>query len=785
MTSEENDIYYEREIAKRSSTRAWFAYINQKKGKFLILDQEKNDLEFLVLQSNQLWKYYEKALVKYPRSYKLWVDYCDTRSDYVYRFLMNHQASVQKTNGTFELALKFLYTCPRIWLNYLDFIGRQKRITLLRKTMNKALLSLPITQHERLWQCYMPLVRETKSIPTVFDAYKRFLMIHPEFIEDACSYFIQQNATKAAAYFLKKLLKDPNFKSLDNRPKYYWWSQMASIIMEDPEIEDAIKILKKGCQEFIIEAGRQWVTLANHYSRLNDFPKAIQIYESALNSVATANDFSVVFNGACGFYKAMISMSAHKELFLAKLEDLIEKHAILLNSTLIRQNKNSIKCWIERTQLYLDKYYYYESKTREELWDILAKIIPQLPQLLIMIEAIETVDPKNSCDGRYCDLWICLSQLVDDPPVVLEAALKDSALLVSDLVGVYLYYADYLIINNKPVHAHELMLRAVEDKRVRNATYATNLWSLALDLECNFGDSLTIPTLFEKCLLTRAATQRHVIAFAEYFEEVKDYEKMFHVLQRGIAASGWPSNKLLWHKYLSKYIEVYQGTRREQTRDIFEAAIEETSSKESINIYLLYAYFEENFGIINWSFDIYRRAIEVNDDDQIWEIWIRSANKSCGVTETRKVYDLTLSHFNGHRALTWVRKYAAFETKMTEYDRARAIYTHGCQFADPEKVPDYWNEFDEFEVRYGTTDTYKEMLSQKNLARMKFNHSINLQFIKDLNEDELENEEQELAEADAHKEIMIQEQLIAPTIYDAGNYTLPERFERQKRFAKA
>lgn len=42
--------------------------------------------------------------------------------------------------------------------------------------------------------------------------------------------------------------------------------------------------------------------------------------------------------------------------------------------------------------------------------------------------------------------------------------------------------------------------------------------------------------------------------------------------------------------------------------------------------------------------------------------------------------------------------YASMERKLGEVDRARAILTHGAQFENPKRAPDYWKYWHEFEV---------------------------------------------------------------------------------------
>ncbi len=58
-------------------------------------------------------------------------------------------------NNTFERALVTMHKMPRIWLEYVQLLMEQRLVTRTRRTFDRALASLPITQHDRIWQLYL------------------------------------------------------------------------------------------------------------------------------------------------------------------------------------------------------------------------------------------------------------------------------------------------------------------------------------------------------------------------------------------------------------------------------------------------------------------------------------------------------------------------------------------------------------------------------------------------------------------------------------------------------
>ena len=337
------------------------------------------------------------------------------------------------------------------------------------------------------------------------------------------------------------------------------------------------------------------------------------------------------------------------------------------------------------------------------------------------------------------------------------------------------------LINGNDLHCRELLLKAVDDRRIDGASGSSNLWSFALDIECNFGGAPSIKNLFEKCLRSKSATQKHILAYAKFLEDNNQDDELFRVYERGILLSGWPTCANLWIRYLYKFIDKYKGTRRERTRDLFEDCLKDAPENESMPIFILYAKFEEDYGLYSQAMNIYRRAVEIIDNDDIIDVWLASACRLYGVAKTREVYEYAIHHFKDIRAAEWSSRYAELETKLTEYERARVIYIHGGQFADPEKYNKYWEKFENFEKLYGTKETYKEMLSQKKLAITRFNRTANTDEIEKVSN---EDEEREIEEVNAAQIVMNDELKISETIYDQGTFTGLERLEKKKKLKR-
>lgn len=70
-----------------------------------------------------------------------------------------------------------LFQMPRLWLDYCQFLMDQGRVTHTRRTFDRALRALPITQHSRIWPLYLRFLRSHPLPETAVRGYRRFLKV--------------------------------------------------------------------------------------------------------------------------------------------------------------------------------------------------------------------------------------------------------------------------------------------------------------------------------------------------------------------------------------------------------------------------------------------------------------------------------------------------------------------------------------------------------------------------------------------------------------------------------
>ena len=93
---------------------------------------------------------------------QLWSAYLTERRTEVRGLPVDHPR-VTAMNNTYERALVTMHKMPRVWLDYLQHLMQQFLVTQTRRAFDRALCSLPITQHDRVWQLY--LVNDPAPVP--------------------------------------------------------------------------------------------------------------------------------------------------------------------------------------------------------------------------------------------------------------------------------------------------------------------------------------------------------------------------------------------------------------------------------------------------------------------------------------------------------------------------------------------------------------------------------------------------------------------------------------------
>ena len=733
------DEVYENDILRNpGSIRAWLDYTNFKRQYGTPLEQS------FVL---------ERACSALPRSYKLWKMYLELRVTHLQgQIPARHKTEYQKVNALFERALVLLNKMPKIWEMYLSFLCQQPLVTFTRRTFDRALRALPLTQHNRIWILYRPFAGSAGG-ETAVKIWRRYIQTHPEQIEDFIELLVNESKFTEAVQRYIEIVNNPRFRSKEAKGPFQHWTEMLEVLIDNArQIPNPVPLLngstlpvetiiRSGLERFPDQRGILWVGMARYYINLGNYERARDIFEEGITTVMTVRDFSVVFDTYAEAEEALISIKLEQsaerqqkgkvdadadtdlDIRMLRFEQLMDRRPFLVNDVLLRQNPHNVNEWQKRVALWGDNN-----------------------QMVVQTyaDAIAAISPKKAV-GQFHELWANYAKFYENGSdlqnarIVMEKAAKVPYKSVSELAEMWTEWAEMELRNENFNQAVNIMATATKAPKRSNVDYfdenlspqqrvhkSWKLWSFYVDLVESVSSLEETKKVYERIFELRIATPQTVVNYANLLDENEYYEESFKIFERGLDLFSYPVAFEIWNLYLTKAVDHKIGIER--LRDLFEQAVEDCPPRFAKTLYLMYGALEEERGLARHAMRIYERATRaVSDEDrsEMFEFYITKSASNFGLTSTRSIYERAIAALPDKEAAAMGVKFAEMERRLGEIDRARAIYGHASQFCDPRVQPDFWRKWEAFEVQHGNEDTFKEMLRIKRSVQAQFNTDVN------------------------------------------------------------
>lgn len=658
-----------------------------------------------------------------------------------------YRAEYQKVNALFERALVLLNKMPRIWEMYLAFMLQQPLVTQTRRTFDRALQALPVTQHNRIWKLYRSFARSASG-QTAVKIWARYMQIHPENAEEYIDLLVQMKEYTEAVKVYMSILDNPRFQSKEGKSNFHLWTEMVDLLVSKAkQIEagpqagiDVDAILRSGIDRFADQRGKLWAGLATYWITKGNFEKARDVFEEGIITVMTVRDFTLIFDSYVEFEESIIgslmeaaAVRADKgktdedadfdlDLRMLRFEQLMDRRPFLVNDVLLRQNPNNAIEWEKRVALWGDN--------KQEVVNTYTA-------------AIAAINPKKA-HGKFSELWVNYAKFyeaggdLDTGRVIFEKAVKVPFKSVAELAELWCEWAEMELRNEQFDKSVEVMAKATQAPKKSTVDYfdetlspqqrihkSWKLWSFYVDLVESVASLEETKKVYERIFELRIATPQTVVNYANLMEEHKYFEDSFKIYERGLDLFSYPVAFELWNLYLTKAVDRKIGIER--LRDLFEQALDGCPPKFAKPLYLMYGNLEEERGLARHAMRIYERATRaVSDEDRLemFEFYITKSASNFGLTSTRPIYERAIAALPDQEAKEMCLKFAEMERRLGEIDRARAIYGHASQFCDPRRNADFWQKWEAFEVQHGNEDTFKEMLRIKRSVQAQYKYVI-------------------------------------------------------------
>ena len=327
--------------------------------------------------------------------------------------------------------------------------------------------------------------------------------------------------------------------------------------------------------------------------------------------------------------------------------------------------------------------------------------------LAIYETAFSTINPKRTI-GNYANLWINYALFMQDlfgnaekTKQVFERALLVDVKDEEELAQIWIAYAKMEIEHHKSFKATiELLQKATTPvsriaRTNENQTCTRcklnlhknmNLWSFYLDiLEMNANIDLVCKA-YDTVIDLKLCTCQTIVNYAYFLEQHNKIEESFRVFERGIELFKYPVAYELWNIFLPRFVQYYGPEKLERIRDLFDQALQDCPQKFVSHLYVYYGMTEEQFGLTRNAMRIYDRATKsasINEKYKLFLFYIGRAANLYGITATREVFEMAILALPDIQVWEICLMYATIEEKLGEIERARYIYMHGSQFANP------------------------------------------------------------------------------------------------------
>ena len=730
-------------------------------------------------------KIYQVSLHYIPGSYKIWYYYLQEEREYVKKNYRLPNPHYEEVNNIHEQALIYMLKMPMIWVNYIQFLMEQNLITKTRLVLNKSLQMLPITQHKKIWEIYIPWVESlTGCHKSKIEIFKRYLKFNPGYKEKFVHYLVSIKEFNYAIELIIEILNDENFFSKENKSQYYYWVMICQIINNYPEYINVDKNIKKinidklirhGIKKYTDEIGNLWVTLGNYYIRIGLIDKAREIFEEALEKILTVRDFSLVFNSYLSFEQKIMNQNIFnnniedeendninnkklenyeiKELEYA-FDELNIKGLDSNNKKGKKQKNNSEKedCnlkdgkfniirvdnLIQRRPFLINSTLLRRNPNNCNEWlkriDLI-KAKKDINLIKNMYEEALNIIKINEAYGKLSDIYISYAQFfeeINDIKKANELFYRGCNLnykKTEENVNIWCMWVEMNVRQKKYKDAYKIIKFICTNNINKYYRYNKNLklWSLYVDLETNLNSNneKQVIYIYNKMIEYKIANIETIFNYVTYLEDIKNYDKIYNIYEQAMDLFTWPNIYDLCLCYIIDYINHFKETKIEIFRDIIQNII--VSSGHMKIFYYIYAFYEEKYGLFNHCIDILKDAsqnVKEEEKPEVHSVIIAKCAKYFGIGKIRIAFDDAMNNLEKSYVLEIGLKYISIEIKLKEINRARGIFKYLGKLFNPdnkEYKEEFWEMWDHFEKLYGDTNTYQEMKNLLKISQLRNN----------------------------------------------------------------
>ncbi|SCU88794.1 LAMI_0D11342g1_1 [Lachancea mirantina] len=747
----EEDVAFEYELQGNGRDfRSWERYLEHKKE-----TQNADSIAWV----------FERFCQNFGNNEKLWIEYVKWRLG----FLDNHNSVLfdeefVKCDRVFE---KALHNCPAsapIWILFMEHCIKQRNLGKIRTVLNAALRCVPFEKHLDIWEVVVSFTERLLADTAVsaLDVEELDLLVrwhangvHPDVeIPDLWSShilrrFVQVTDDIERALFLLGMTNDEitiadvfqqhifkkTFSPVSHSP-FEFYRRYLTALDRAKRDREFLKILDSCLEKFPDQWCFLMKQLAHFHLVRGKLQDAISCLKKAMLSTLKVKNYAEIYNFLTqileGEVEALLervqeqpdgeaSYGADLKDAIDALENLIENNGISLNDLRLRQNINDVEAWQARVGLFSNV----------------------ADKCKVYTEAITKINPtKVSSPGTFGKLWCDFAQIyvdardLDTARETLDHAVRVPFPSLPDLEHIWLFWTKTELKCSGCERAINLLSKALTvpgsteelmdvyekgNGKIPAQTIlfsSRKLWYYFIDLlEAFWPDTVSdrkVKDAYEQTIDLKIASPSTFLHFASFLQKANLWSESYQLYERAIEVFPAETRYEIWNIYLGKIVS--QNVSLERIRELCESALQLVH--EGVNcesLFILYADVEEQNGFYHRSIDLLCqgcRVIEsVSSKCTLWQICLSKCSQLLGDESSRSLYEECVMSLPNSRAVPFVLDFIRCEIRLRDFERARAILAFGGKLVSVSKNLELWTFWNDFELRYGNRDSYKEMLT--------------------------------------------------------------------------
>ncbi|KAJ5098922.1 Pre-mRNA-splicing factor clf1 [Penicillium argentinense] len=256
------------------------------------------------------------------------------------------------------------------------------------------------------------------------------------------------------------------------------------------------------------------------------------------------------------------------------------------------------------------------------------------------------------------------------------------------------------------LHEYQGRKRKEFEDYVRRNRINMNNWMRYAAWELEQKEFRRARSIFERALDVDATSVVLWIRYIESEMKEKNINHARNLLDRAVTIL--PRVDKLWFKYV--YMEETIGNLP-GTRQVFERWM---SWEPEESAWFAYIKLEQRYGEFDRARNIYQRFTVVHPDPKNWIRWARFEEENGTSDLVREVFDAAVDTLGMDFADEKIFiAYAKFETKLQEFERARAIYKISLDNLPRSKAMKLHQSYTAFEKQFGDQDGVEDVVLSK------------------------------------------------------------------------